>query len=162
MFRRFSRYFAVLLFLLPIVLLYFGINSAVYRYSQRAEAVPMTAIVEDYRIEAYSCEDSDGNTRTCERIAYSVVIEVDGQPLQRPLLDSDFDHDDIWHTPDMISPEDYPRGAEMPVLVRPDLGHLVVIEAFWPTYILAVVLIVFGSFWLAAFIFLVPAIIRGR
>ena len=154
------RYFWLLLFLIPAGFLYFGFDSLLYRYDQRAKAVPMTALVEDFRQESYTCKDSDGNRRTCYRIAYDLRLDIFGEIYHRPLLDSTFDPDDPWHTPDMISPEDYPRGGQMPVLVRPDLDFRVALDSFWSAYVLPIVLLVFGAFWLLAFSFIVPSMIR--
>ena len=156
-----TRYLWLLLFIIPAGFLYFGFDSLLYRYDQRSKAVPWTATVEDYREESYSCKDSDGNRRTCRRIAYDLKLDIYGETLIRPLLDSTFDPDDPWHTPDMISPEDYPRGGQMPVLVRPDLDYRVAIDAFWSAYVLPIVLLVFGAFWLIGFSFIVPSMIRS-
>lgn len=148
--RSWKRHAWFLLYLIPIGFLYFGMDSALYRYEIRKDAVKMTATVEDYRTESYECKDNDGNRRTCTRIAYDLILDVNGDILKRPLLEGNFDPDDTWHTPDMINPSDYPRGGQMPVLVRQDLGYLVAFDGFWQAYVLAAVLLAFGTFWLIA------------
>ena len=155
-----KRYLWLVLFLIPGVFLYFGVNSALYRYDIRSEGVEMQAVVEDYRIETYSCKNSDGHRSTCRRIAYDLILDLNGDKVRRPLLEGNFDPDDIWHTPDMISPDDYPRGATMEVLVRPDLGYLVSINNFWQAYMLPIILLGFGAFWLIGMSVIVPSIIK--
>ncbi|MFK7942955.1 MAG: hypothetical protein AB8B85_08610 [Paracoccaceae bacterium] len=158
--RPASRYLWLLLFLIPGVLLYFALNSAIYRYNIRADAIEMQATVEDYVVESYTCKDSDGNARTRERIAYDLILDVNGDRMKRPLLEGNFDPADFWHSKDMISPAEYPRGSQMDVLVRPDLGYLVSIDNFWNAYMLPLVLGVFGGFWFVGFSFIVPSMIR--
>lgn len=158
--RRATRYLWYLLFLIPVLFLFFGTKMAFYRYQVRAEAVPMTATVQDYTLERYTCEDSDGNRRTCERIAYDLILDLNGDRLERPLLEANFQPGEIWHTTDMVSPDDYPRGGEMPVLVRPDLGHLVAHDSFWSAYLVPIILLGFGAFWLVGFSVVVPAMVR--
>lgn len=155
-----TRFLWVLLLAIPAVFLYFGVNSLLYRVDARAQAVEMTAKIEHVRRETYSCKDSDGHTRTCERVAYDLTIDVSGDRMRRPLVEGNFDPDAIWHSADMINPEDYPVGAPMAVLVRPDLGYVVVIDAFWSAYVLPIVLLVFGAFWLVGLSVIVPSIIR--
>ena len=155
-----KRYFWLLLYLIPGVFLYFGANSALYRYDIRASGVDMTATVEDYREESYECKDSDGNRRTCRRIAYDLILDLNGEQLRRPLLGGNFDPADPWHTPDMISPQDYPRGATMEVLVRPDLGYLVSLNNFWHAYLLPLVLLGFGTFWFIGISAMMPSMIK--
>ena len=157
-----TRFLWLLLFVIPAVFLWFGIDSLLYRMNARALATPMVALVEAVHEESYSCKDSDGNTRTCHRVAYDLRLDIWGEPVRRPLLDSTFDPDDPWHSPDMISPQDYPEGAAMKVLVRLDLDNRVAIDAFWSAYVLPFVLLGFGTFWLLALSVIVPSIMRDQ
>ncbi|MEM6622218.1 MAG: hypothetical protein AAF674_08330 [Pseudomonadota bacterium] len=158
--RSLTRFLPLLLYAIPAVFLYFGINSALYRIDVRADAVPAEATVEAVYIDTYTCKDSDGNRRTCTRVAYDLILEMDGLVMQRPLLEGNFEPDEIWHSDDMIPPTDYPEGATMAVLVRPDLDYRVAIDSFWSAYVLPIVLCTFGGFWLFASIFIVPQLMR--
>ena len=149
------RFFWLLLFLIPALFLYFGIDSAVYRITERAEAEPMVATVEDYRTEQ-RCDDDGCSTV----VAYDLILDIKGDIVKRPLIEGNFDPEDIWHSEDMIPPSSYPAGSEMPVLVRADLGYLVTIDAFWSAYVLPIVLCGFGMFWLLGFAIIVPQLTR--
>ncbi len=145
------------LFLIPALFWYFAFNMTVYRSEAREMAEKVTGEVTEQREVEYSCKDSDGDTRTCTYWLYQVRFEVDGAQVDRQLLDARFDPDYPEIT-DGIDHDDYPEGAQMPLLLRRDLGNAVTVDSFWSAYMMPVVLAGFGFF---VSIFMVVANVLG-
>ncbi len=140
--------FIWLIFLIPALLLFFGVRSAMFRYDQVAASEQTTATVFEVEHETYSYRDSDGRTRTGEHWRYSVEVEADGKVHNRYIVEPNFDLEMVWHNSDAIDPEVYAEGARIPVLLRRDLNNAVAHDDFWAIYLTPVFLIGFGLFWL--------------
>lgn len=145
------------LFLIPGLFWYFAFNMTMYRSEARQMAEKITGEVIEQREMSYSCRDSEGTTRTCTHWLYKVRFELDGEQVDRQLLDARFDPKYPEIT-DGIDHDDYPEGTQMPLLLRRDLGNAVTIDSFWSAYLMPVFLAGFGLF---ASFFMVVANVLG-
>ena len=145
------------LMLIPALFWYFAANMAIYRYDARERAVEIMGEVTDQKKIDYTCEDSDGNRRTCTHWTYRVRFNVYGEQIERQLLDARFDPDYIHHT-DGIDHAAHPVGAKMRLLLRQDLNNAVAPDSFWSAYLMPVILAGSGCF---VSFFMVVAILLG-
>jgi len=144
------RYLLVAMLLIPVLLLFFGVRSAVYRLEQVADAEEITAIVEkvDQQVQEARWNSRSTGSRGAPSILYSFTLrlEVDGETYTRMLLDTAFEPDSIWHADDVVNPHIYSPGARMPVLLRRDLGYAVAPTGGWAVWETPAFLIGFGLF----------------
>jgi hypothetical protein len=156
---RLAGRLVLLMFLLPALLLFFGVRSALYRYDQRSLAEQASAEVTGVERQVYTYRDSDDVARTGEQFRYTVALDLDGETITRPIVEANFDPQAVWHNSDAINPDIYAEGATMPVLLRRDLDNAVAFDGFWAIYLTPVFLIGFGLF---ALLICVPAYIVLR
>jgi len=140
--------FLWLIFLIPALLLFFGVRSAIYRYDQVAASEQTTATVYEVEHQTTSYRDSDGRTRSSDEWRYSVQVEADGEVYDRYIVEPNFDLEMVWHNSDSIDPDIYAEGARIPVLLRRDLDYAVAHDDFWAIYLTPIFLLGFGTFWL--------------
>ena len=155
--RTLNNSLLLCLMLIPGLFWYFAFNMTMHRSEARQMAEKISGEVTEQREVKYTCKDSDGDTNTCTHWLYKVRLEVDGAPVTKQLLDARFDPDYPEIT-DGIDHDAYPVGAQMPLLLRRDLGNAVTPDSFWSAYLMPVFLAGFGVF---ASFFMVIAIVLG-
>lgn len=136
----------LLVFALPALFLFFGARSALYRHEQQQLSEQTDAIVKKVDHETYTYRDRDGRTQSGEQWSYLVEFEVNGEAMERQVVEPNFDPEMIWHNSDSIDPDIYAEGARMPVLLRRDLDFAVAHDDFWAIYGTPVFLLGFGFF----------------